>query len=110
LSLQAEFDENCLKGILDQLILIQKQEVGTDDPVMDDDAIRGTMLNFIVGGELQHNKFGECVILLTGHFDPERRIQINFKQLKLCSCNLTKNTVLVCIYTYTVIYISMLVF
>jgi len=50
LSLQADFDENCLKGILDHLILIQKQEVGTDDPVMDDDAIRGIMLDFMVGG------------------------------------------------------------
>jgi len=49
LSLQAEFDENCLKGMLDQLILIQKQEVGTDDPVMDADAIRGIMLDFMVG-------------------------------------------------------------
>ncbi|KAF6034555.1 hypothetical protein EB796_007132 [Bugula neritina] len=47
---KAEFDENCLKGILDHLILIQKQEVGTDDPVMDDDAIRGIMLDFMVGG------------------------------------------------------------
>jgi len=50
LSLQAEFDENCLKGVLDQLILIQKQEVGTDDPVMDDGAIQGIMLDLIVGG------------------------------------------------------------
>jgi len=50
LSLQAEFDENCLKGILDQLILIQKQEVGTDDPVMDDDAIQDIILVLILGG------------------------------------------------------------
>jgi len=50
LSLQAEFDENCLKGVLDQLILIQKQEVGTDDPVMDDGAIEGIMADLIVGG------------------------------------------------------------
>jgi len=33
--------------MLDQLILIQKQEVGTDDPVMDADAIRGIMLDEI---------------------------------------------------------------
>ncbi|KAF6034560.1 hypothetical protein EB796_007137 [Bugula neritina] len=51
---KAEFDENCLKGVLDQLILIQKQEVGTDDPVMDDDAIQGIMLDLIAFLDFLH--------------------------------------------------------
>ncbi|KAF6034847.1 hypothetical protein EB796_006847 [Bugula neritina] len=73
---KAEFDENCLKGILDQLILIQKQEVGTDDPVMDDSAIHGIMLDFVVGG-METSQSDLCQALLDFLHEPDlqKRLQ-----------------------------------
>ncbi|KAF6034558.1 hypothetical protein EB796_007135 [Bugula neritina] len=73
---KAEFDENCLKGILDQLILIQKQEVGTDDPVMDDDAIQDIILVLILGGmATSHSVLCQAFLDFLHEPDLQKRLQ-----------------------------------